>query len=134
MTWNNEKLRQLAEQHPDWVVEAEGECLSISNDEGVDAFVYVGEKQIVVETILFPVDQVEDEAALNKLILQTHQLVPLTTIAIKNIAGENYYVAFGALSVSSKDEVVVEEIETLFANVGDFLDLYAEHFEMEGVA
>ncbi|MCW8127130.1 DUF2170 family protein [Microbulbifer halophilus] len=134
MTWNNENLRQLAQQHPDWVVEAEGDCLSVSNDEGVDAFVYVGEEQIVVETILFPVDRVDDEAALNKLILQTHQLVPLTTIAIKNIGAESYYVAFGALSVSSKDEVVIEEIETLFANVGDFLDLYAEHFEMEGVA
>jgi len=134
MTWNNENLRQLAEQHPDWVVEAEGDCLSISNDEGVDAFVYAGERQIVVETILFPVDQVEDEAALNKLILQTHQLVPLTTIAIKSINGANYYVAFGALSVESKDEVVVEEIETLFANVGDFLDLYAQHFALEVVA
>lgn len=134
MTWNNESLRQLAAQHPDWVVEAEGECLSISNDEGVDAFVYVGEKQIVAETILFPVSDVVDEARLNGLVLRTHQLVPLTTISIKNIGGEEYYVAFGALSVSSKDEVVIEEIETLFANVGDFLDLYAEHFEMEVVA
>lgn len=134
MTWHHENLRQLAAQHPDWVVEAEGECLSISNDEGVDAFVYVGERQIVAEAILFPVSKVADEAALNSLILRTHQLVPLTTIAIKNIGGDDYYVAFGALSVSSKDEVVIEEIETLFANVGDFLDLYAEHFEMEGAA
>ncbi|WP_226660931.1 DUF2170 family protein [Microbulbifer aggregans] len=134
MTWNNENLRQLAEQHPDWVVEAEGDCLSVSNDEGVDAFVYVGERQIVVESILFPVSQVNDQAALNKLILQTHQLVPLTTVAINNIGGEDYYVAFGALSVSSKDEVVIEEVETLFANVGDLLDLYAAHFELEEVA
>ena len=134
MTWNNENLRQLAENHPDWVVEAEGDCLSVSNDEGVDAFIYVGERQIVVESILFPVSQVEDEAALNRLILQTHQLVPLTTVAIKNIGGNDYYVAFGALSVSSKDEVVIEEVETLFGNVGDFLDLYSAQFELEGVA
>lgn len=134
MTWNKENLRELAERHPEWVAEAEGDCLSISNDEGVDAFVYAGEKQIVVETILFPVADVADEAALNKLILQTHQLVPLTTIGINNIGGEDYYVAFGALSVSSREEVVVEEIETLFANVGDFLDLYAEHLEKESVA
>ncbi|GAB2883776.1 DUF2170 family protein [Microbulbifer echini] len=134
MTWNHENLRQLAENHTGWVVEPEGECLSISNDEGVDAFVYVGEKQIVVESILFPVSQVVDVAALNEMILQTHQLVPLTAIAIKMIGGEHYYVAFGALSVSSKDEVVIEEVETLFSNVGDFLDLYADHFEMEGVA
>ncbi|WP_308367058.1 MULTISPECIES: DUF2170 family protein [unclassified Microbulbifer] len=134
MTWNKENLKELAERHPEWVVEAEGDCLSISNDEGVDAFVYAGEKQIVVETILFPVADVANETALNKLILQTHQLVPLTTIGINNIGGEDYYVAFGALSVSSKEEVVVEEIETLFTNVGDFLDLYAEHLEKESVA
>ncbi|WP_226648628.1 DUF2170 family protein [Microbulbifer variabilis] len=134
MTWNHENLRQLAENHTGWVVESEGECLSISNDEGVDAFLYVGEKQIVVESILFPVSQVADVVALNEMILQTHQLVPLTAIAIKMIGGERYYVAFGALSVSSKDEVVIEEVETLFSNVGDFLDLYADHFEMEGVA
>ncbi|WP_444885397.1 DUF2170 family protein [Microbulbifer sp. PSTR4-B] len=134
MTWNHENLRHLAESHTGWVVESEGECLSISNDEGVDAFVYVGEKQIVVESILFPVSQVADVVALNELILQTHQLVPLTSIAITMIGGERYYVAFGALSVSSKDEVVIEEVETLFSNVGDFLDLYADHFEMEGVA
>lgn len=133
MTWNNENLRRLAENHTGWVVESEGDCLSISNDEGIDAFVYVGEKQIVVESILFPVSQVDDVAALNEMVLQTHQLVPLTAIAIKNIGGQNYYVAFGALSVSSKDEVVIEEVETLFSNVGDFLDLYADHFEMEGV-
>lgn len=101
---------------------------------GVDAFVYVGEKQIVVESILFPVSQVADVVVLNEMILQTHQLVPLTAIAIKMIGGERYYVAFGALSVSSKDEVVIEEVETLFSNVGDFLDLFADHFEMEGVA
>ncbi|MEW5250042.1 DUF2170 family protein [Microbulbifer sp. 2201CG32-9] len=134
MTWNNDNLRQLAENHPGWVVEPEGDCLSISNDEGIDAFIYVGEQQIVVESILFAVDQVEDVAALNEMVLQTHQLVPLTAIAIRNIGGEKYYVAFGALSVSSRDQVVIEEIETLFSNVGDFLDLYADHFEMEGVA
>jgi uncharacterized protein YjfI (DUF2170 family) len=134
MTWTNDSLRQLVAGHPDWTVKAEGECFSVSNDEGIDAFVYVGEQQIVVETILFPVASVANEAELNKLILRTHQLLPLTSVGITTIDGANYYVAFGALSVSSRDEVVIEEIETLLANVSDFMDLYADYLQPEKVA
>lgn len=127
MTWTNEALKTLAEAQSAWVVEQEGDCLSIANDEGVDAFVYVGGRQILVETALFPAATVTDTAALNALVLRTHHLLPLTAICINKIAGEEYYVAFGALSVDSKDSVVIEEIETLFANVGELLELYNEH-------
>ena len=132
MAWSNATLKILAESQSTWVVESEGDCLSISNDEGIDAFVYVGSRQILVETALFPSAIVSDTAALNELILRTHHLLPLAAICINKIAGEEYYVAFGALSVDSKDSVVVEEIETLFANVGEFLELYNEHLHGEG--
>jgi uncharacterized protein YjfI (DUF2170 family) len=133
MAWSNEALKTLAEAQSAWVVEREGDCLSISNDEGIDAFVYVGGRQILVETALFPAATVSDTAALNELILRSHHLLPLTAICINKIAGEEYYVAFGALSVDSKDSVVVEEIETLFANVGEFLELYNEHLHGEAI-
>jgi uncharacterized protein len=131
MVWSNDALKTLAEAQPAWVVELEGDCLSISNDEGIDAFVYVGGRQIQVETTLFPVSTVTDTAALDALILRTHHLLPLTAICITKIADEEYYVAFGALSSDSKDIVVVEEIETLFSNVGEFLELYNEHLDGE---
>ena len=131
MTWSNKALKTLAEAQSAWVVEQEGDCLSISNDEGIDAFVYVGSRQILVETALFPVESVTNTATLNELVLRSHHLLPLTAICINKIAGEEYYVAFGALSVDSKDSVVVEEIETLFANVGEFLELYKEHLQGE---
>ncbi len=134
MSWSKDSLKALAEIQPSWVVEAEGDCLNVSNDEGIDVFVYVGNQQIVVETALFPAACVTDKAALNDLILHTHQLVPLTTICIHEISGEDYYVAFGALSTDSKDSVVVEEIEALFGNVAEFLDLYGEFLNMENVA
>lgn len=132
MTWSNETLKTLAESQSAWVVESEGDCLSISNDEGIDAFVYLGSRQISVEAALFPAAAVTDTAALNELVLRSHNLLPLTAICINDIAGEEYYVAFGALSVDSKDSVIVEEIETLFANVGEFLELYSEHLHGEG--
>lgn len=126
MSWNNDSIVTLAKQQPDWTVEQEGECLSITSDDGLDAFVYTGTQQIIAEVALFPMSEVKDPAALNELILRTHHILPLTAICLKEIAGESYYVAFGALSVDSKDSVVLEEIETLFSNVGEFLELYAE--------
>ncbi len=129
MAWTNSDLAALAEHHPHWVVESTGDCLTLSNDEGIDAFIYAGDRQIVVETILFPADSVSDTAALNELILRTHQLVPLSTVGLSHLNGQDYYVAFGSLSVDSKETVVIEEIESLFANVTDFLDLYADHLK-----
>lgn len=134
MSWSKDSIKVLAETQPSWVVEAEGDCLNVSNDEGIDVFVYVGNQQIVVESALFPASSVTDKAALNDLILHTHQLVPLTTICVHEISGEDYYVAFGALSIDSKDSVVVEEIEALFGNVAEFLDMYGEFLNMENVA
>ena len=134
MLWNNETLKVLAESQPSWVAEVEGDCLRISNDEGIDAFIYVGDQQILAETALFPAANVADKATLNDLILRTHHLLPLTTICINKIGNEEYYVAFGSLSVDSKDSVIVEEIETLLANVDEFLELYDEHLNEEAAA
>ena len=134
MKWNNDTLKELAQSQSSWVVDAEGDCLTISNDEGIDAFIYVGESQIIAETALFPAAKVTDKALMNDLILRTHHLLPLTTICINKIGGEDYYVAFGSLSIDSKDSVIVEEIETLFANVGEFLELYNEHLTEEAAA
>jgi uncharacterized protein YjfI (DUF2170 family) len=134
MTWSNKSLKELAESQPSWVVEAEGECLTISNDEGIDAFVYVGSQQVIVEAALFPASDVKDVNALNELILRSHHLLPLTAICINKIAEQDYYIAFGALSVDSKDSVIIEEIETLFANTGEFLDLYSQYLAQETIA
>jgi uncharacterized protein YjfI (DUF2170 family) len=127
MTWTYDDIKMLAEQQPSWLIETENNCLSISNDEGIDAFLYIGEEQIVVEAALFPLASVKDVTALNDLILRTHQLLPLTTIGIKTIDGDDYYIAFGSLSADIKDIVVIEEIDMLFANVDEFLELYTEY-------
>jgi len=129
MTTKRDHILSLMNEQINFTAEIEGDCISISNDEGVDAFLVVGEQQIVVETIMFPVSAVKDTAALDHEILRTHRLVPLSTLAVSNIGDDEYYVAFGALSVDSKDEVIVEEVEALFANVPEFLELYSEHLK-----
>ncbi|RKF15842.1 DUF2170 family protein [Alginatibacterium sediminis] len=127
MSWSQESLAELANQNPNWTVDSEGEVLSISNDEGLDAFVYVGTGQILVNLALFPVAKVSDVAALNNLIMRSHHLLPLSAICVETIGTEDYYVAFGALSTDSQPSVIIEEIEVLFANVPEFFDLYAEY-------
>ena len=73
MIRNNDALKALVESQSSWVVDAESDCLRISNDEGIDAFIYVGDKQIIAETALFPAATVKDKATMNDLILN-HQL------------------------------------------------------------
>jgi uncharacterized protein YjfI (DUF2170 family) len=134
MIWTTDTLKEIAESQPSWVVDEKGDCLSITSDDGIDAYIYVGEQQIIAETTLFPAAKVTDKATMNDLILRTHHLLPLTTICINNIGGEDFYAAFGSLSVDSKGSVIVEEIETLFANVGEFMELYKDHLMKENAA
>ena len=49
MSWNNDSIVQLTSKQHDWTVEQEGDCISISNDDGLDAFVYAGTQQILAE-------------------------------------------------------------------------------------
>ncbi len=73
--------------------------------------------QILVDTLLWPVDEVNDPAAFNNLILKTHKMLPLSTFGIRSGPdGRDYYEMFGSLSASSILESVVFEIETLADN------------------
>lgn len=131
MSWNLESVKTLVQEQASWMVESEGECLSISNDEGIDAFLYAGEQQVVIETPLFALSDVSDVDALNAFILRTHLYQPLSTVGIKAINGQDYYIAFGSLSANSKPEVLLQEIETLFANVDDFIEVYETYLKKE---
>ncbi len=77
----------------------------------------VSGSQILVDTLLWPVDEVDDPAAFNELILKTHKLLPLSTFGIRQGPdGREYYEMFGSLSAGSILESVLFEIETLADN------------------
>lgn len=109
-----------------WDVSSNEDTVSVTNEDGVDAFIYIGSQQVTVISPLFSVKEVpeSDRPSLNELILKTHMLSPLTSMAINKIGGEDYYVAFGALSVDSKTEVILEEVEVLFDNIPELLESY----------
>lgn len=129
MDWDLEKLESLFTDMDDLVVTREKECLLIANQDGLDAWLAISGEQIIVESLLFESSQVRDKAALDHDILSTHMLFPLTTVAISNINGEEYYTAFGALSAQSKAESIQIEVTTLFQNVAAFLDAYETHLK-----
>jgi len=127
MSWSLSEIKALADAHSGWDAREQDGCLCVVDDAGLEAWVAVSGDQIVVETVLFAEDQVQDTAALNAHILRTHQLFPLTTIAVNTIDGQDYYVAFGALAAQSSADNIVAELTALFDNVTGFLDAYADY-------
>ncbi|WP_371195502.1 DUF2170 family protein [Glaciecola sp. SC05] len=124
MTWELSQLAEVISEVDGYVVTHEADCLLIANEDGLDAWLAISGEQILVESLLFSLDEVADANAMNNEILRTHMLFPLTTIGISNVAGGEYYTAFGSLSAQSKKESVLIEIQTLFQNVEAFIDAY----------
>jgi uncharacterized protein YjfI (DUF2170 family) len=126
MTWELSQLAEIISAQNGYVVTHEADCLLIANEDGIDAWLAISGEQILVESLLFSLDEVKEPAVLNEEILRTHMLFPLTTIGISSVAGTQYYTAFGSLSSQSKEESVLIEISTLFQNVEAFLAAYQD--------
>ena len=81
--------------------------------------------QILVDTLLWPVDDVADPTEFNVMILKTHKLLALSTFGIRTGPdGKDYYELFGALSAGSILESVISEIETLADNAMQIAEAY----------
>ena len=81
--------------------------------------------QILVDTLLWPVEEVDNAAAFNEMLLKTHKLLPLSTFGIRaGPDGRDYYEMFGSLSAGSILESVLFEIETLADNAMQAAEAY----------
>lgn len=129
MAWDLAQLDTLLSQQEGLVVTREESVLLIANEDGIDAWLAISGEQILVESLLFAVDEVKDAAALNEAILKSHMLFPLTTVGISTVANKEYYTAFGSLSSQSKESSILIEVQTLFDNVEAFIDAYSEHLK-----
>jgi len=129
MTWDLNQLETLLANNQDLVVTKEENCLLIANSDGIDAWLAISGEQILVESLLFAKNEVKDCTLLNEEILKTHMIFPLTTVGISQVAGDEYYTAFGSLSSQSKAESVIIELDTLFQNVEAFLNAYEDHLQ-----
>ncbi len=90
-------------------------------------FAAVYGEQIVIEAVLWPVEDVRDPDAFNKEVLRTHKLFPLSSIGLQAMPdGQECYIMFGALSATSNLSNIVEEIETLADNVIKVTEAYED--------
>lgn len=90
----------------------------------------VSGSQIIVDTLLWPVDEVGDTAEFNEMILRTHKLFPLSTFAIsRGLNDRDYYEMFGSLSSGSILDSVIFEIETLADNAMQAAEAYQTDFK-----
>ena len=84
-------------------------------------------RQIIIETIICPLSAIQRQDLFNAFILRHKKLLPLSSVAISRLKNDEYYVAFGALSLNSSLEDVVLEIATLAANALDLAELIEQY-------
>ena len=84
-------------------------------------------RQIIIETIICPLSAIQRQDLFNAFILRHQKLLPLSSVAISRLKNDEYYVAFGALSLKSSLEDVVLEIATLAANALDLAELIEQY-------
>lgn len=133
--WSARSLhRALAETTPvqtgamtlEWIEGVEPSLeLALHEYGDLPVFIAVGGEQIIVEALMWPVDQVQDPAAFNEHVLRTHQMLPLTTVGIELFGGVPCYTMFGSLDTHSSLANIAFEIETLAENVIAVTDAYA---------
>lgn len=76
-------------------------------------------EQIVVSTLLWPVDEQADADAFNRFLLKAQKLVPLSNFAIAEIDGRDYYELVGELSIESSLRTILIELRVLAENAID---------------
>ncbi|HBT8219474.1 TPA: DUF2170 family protein [Klebsiella pneumoniae] len=84
-------------------------------------------RQIIIENIICPLSAIQRQDLFNAFILRHQKLLPLSSVAISRLKNDEYYVAFGALSLNSSLEDVVLEIATLAANALDLAELIEQY-------
>lgn len=120
-------LQQAAELNIN-IDDNEHSFIIIMNDYGdLRLNVLFTSRQIIIETIICPLSTIQRQDLFNAFILRHQKLLPLSSVAISRLKNDEYYVAFGALSLNSSLEDVVLEIATLAANALDLAELIEQY-------
>ncbi|UTW59631.1 DUF2170 family protein [Kordiimonas sp. SCSIO 12603] len=90
------------------------------------AIMAVHGEQILVSLLICPIADVADQTALNEQLLKAHKYLPLSTIGITTINGQDYYELFGALSSRSLLTSVATEIAALAENYEEVVSAFVE--------
>lgn len=102
-------------------IEGSGDVLrvSVAAQGDLSIFLSVAGEQIVVSTLLWPVDEQPDADAFNRFILKAQKLVPLSNFAITEVDGRDYYELIGELAIESPLSAIALELRVLAQNAID---------------
>jgi len=92
-------------------------------------FLSVAGDQIIIESILWPKDDVNEIEKFNDAILRTHKYLPLSTICLEKRGDIDYYLMFGALSATSSLDNIRHEVEVLASNVIQATEAYKSYLQ-----
>lgn len=82
-------------------------------------FVSCAGEQIVVSTLLWPVDEQPEAEKFNRFLLKAQKLVPLSNFAITELDGREFYELIGELSIESSEREILIELRVLAQNALD---------------
>ena len=130
MTWTVTSLKKAFSDNitHDYTVVKHQDILTITLKQYGDLNLHLSltSKQILIETVICPVKNICDVNKLNYRLLRLQKILPLSSVGISVINHQDYYIAFGALSLSSSFDDILLEIETLANNALELAEMISE--------
>ncbi|MBV7405994.1 YjfI family protein [Enterobacter sp. ENT03] len=130
MVWTPASLAGVLSDTPALNIETVNEIESLiikMNDYGdLQLNIVFTSHQLIIETYICPVREINNQDEFNLFLLRNQKLLPLSSVGISLLQGEEYYVAFGALSLHSSLDDILLEISALAENAIDLAEITDE--------
>lgn len=131
MVWTPQSLAEALQHSPGLNIDIknDGQSLIIKMNDFGDLMLNIlfTSRQIIIETVICPVNSIQYQDKFNVFILRNQKLLPLSSVGISRVQQEEYYVAFGALSLNSSLADVILEMTTLADNALDLAEITEEY-------
>ncbi|MFV9328899.1 YjfI family protein [Citrobacter europaeus] len=131
MAWTSQLLAEALQTRPELNIDIEYDEQSLivkMNDYGdLPLNIVFTSRQIIIETVICPVSSIHQQDEFNIFLLRNQKLLPLSSVGISRVQQDEYYVAFGALSLNSSLNDVLLEMTTLADNALDLAEITEEY-------
>lgn len=131
MAWTPQLLAEALQTRPELNIDIEYDEQSLivkMNDYGdLPLNIVFTSRQIIIETVICPVSSIHQQDEFNIFLLRNQKLLPLSSVGISHVQQDEYYVAFGALSLNSSLNDVLLEMTTLADNALDLAEITEEY-------
>lgn len=123
-TWNAETLKAFLEQHNITVESFDGNTANLTLHDHDDLHVgaVINDEYMTLEAVLFKAGSTEECNFINSIIMRQNKSYDLSSFAIENIKGEDFYVILGQLSASTTQANLQLELNTLAKNAFAFTE------------